>query len=357
MEKLLKVGYIGAGANTVKHHIPKIQSQDGVEAFGVSNRSIESSKRVAEKFGISKIYSNWRELLNDDEIDAVCIGTWPYMHSTLTIESLKAGKHVLVEARMAMNSKEAKEMEKISKQNPQLVTQVVPAPHTLPYDLTIIDGINNEMGDLLFLDMRINSGEFPEFNSEIHWRNNRDLSGNNIMHMGIWYEAAMRWLGPASSVNASAQVVVKRMKEEANFREISIPDHLEIIGSMTVGGKYHFTYSNVLGGAPIADVWIYGTKGTLHFYDNQLSSEASSDNSFAMELEVTKPQSKMKWEKLNINSNNVGSWRVEEEFVNAIRGKEDITHTSFKDGVKYMEFTDAVRMSWENTREVTLPLH
>ena len=107
MEKLLKVGYIGAGANTVKHHIPKIQSQDGVEAFGVSNRSIESSKRVAEKFGINKIYSNWRELLNDDEIDAVCIGTWPYMHSTLTIESLKAGKHVLVEARMAMNSKEA----------------------------------------------------------------------------------------------------------------------------------------------------------------------------------------------------------------------------------------------------------
>ena len=95
----------------------------------------------------------------------------------------------------------------------------------------------------------------------------------------------------------------------------------------------------------------------IHFYDNQLSSEASSDNSFAMELEVTKPQSKMKWEKLNINSNNVGSWRVEEEFVNAIRGKEDITHTSFKDGVKYMEFTDAVRMSWENTREVTLPLH
>ncbi len=356
MKKSLKVGYIGAGANTEKHHIPKIQVQEGVEAFGVANRSIESSKRVAEKFGIKKVYSNWKELLKDTEIDAVCIGTWPYMHAPLTIEALNSGKHVLVEARMAMNSEEAFEMENISKKNPQLITQVVPAPHTLPYDLTIIDWINQEMGDLLFLDMRITTGEFPNLKSEMHWRNNRDLSGNNIMHMGIWYEAAMRWLGTASSVNASAQTVVKRMKTGKIFREVTIPDHLEVMGSMSVGGKYHFTHSNVLGGGPIADVWIYGTKGTLHLYDNQTSSEVSSDNSFSMALEITKPDSNIKWEKLNIKSENIGSWRVEEEFVNAIRGKEHISHTSFKDGVKYMEFTDAVRKSWESASEIKLPL-
>ena len=67
MEKLLKVGYIGAGANTVKHHIPKIQSQDGVEAYAVSNRSIDSSKRVAEKFGINKIYSKDGKVISEAE--------------------------------------------------------------------------------------------------------------------------------------------------------------------------------------------------------------------------------------------------------------------------------------------------
>ena len=38
-------------------------------------------------------------------------------------------------------------------------------------------------------------------------------------------------------------------------------------------------------------------------------------------------------------------WRVEEEFVNAIRGREKITRTTFTDGVLYMEFTDAVTRS------------
>jgi len=356
MNEILKVGYIGAGANTEKHHIPKMVAQDGVEALAVANRTIESAQRVAEKFGITKVYSNWKELLKDDEIDAVCIGTWPYMHAPLTIESLEAGKHVLVEARMAMNSQEAVEMEEVSKRHPELITQVVPAPHTLPYDLTITDWVNKEMGDLLFLDMRITIGDFPNFQSEIHWRNNRDLSGNNIMHMGIWYEAAMRWLGTASSVNSTAQIVVKRMKSDSNSKEVTIPDHLEVIGSMSVGGKYHLTHSTVLGGGPIADVWIFGTEGTLHLYDNKSSSEVSSDNSFSMAIEVTNFKEKGKWEKLNIEPQNVGSWRVEEEFVNAIRGKEQITHTSFQDGIKYMEFTDAVRESWETGSEIKLPL-
>ena len=38
-------------------------------------------------------------------------------------------------------------------------------------------------------------------------------------------------------------------------------------------------------------------------------------------------------------------WRVEEEFVNAIRGREKVTRTTFTDGVLYMEFTDAVTKS------------
>jgi predicted dehydrogenase len=45
-------------------------------------------------------------------------------------------------------------------------------------------------------------------------------------------------------------------------------------------------------------------------------------------------------------------WRVEEEFVNAIRGQEKITRTNFEDGVRYMEFTDAVTRSAAESRAV-----
>ena len=53
----------------------------------------------------------------------------------------------------------------------------------------------------------------------------------------------------------------------------------------------------------------------------------------------------------------MGGWRVEEEFVSAINGKEKISHTSFSDGLKYMQFTDALRMSWESGNKINLPLN
>jgi hypothetical protein len=52
-----------------------------------------------------------------------------------------------------------------------------------------------------------------------------------------------------------------------------------------------------------------------------------------------------------------GGWRVEEEFVGAIRGSEKVRRTSFKQGVRYMEFTQAVALSRSSGRAVSLPLH
>jgi hypothetical protein len=51
-----------------------------------------------------QVTDNWREVINDPSIEAVVIGTWPYMHALLTMEALKAGKHVLCEARMVSST-------------------------------------------------------------------------------------------------------------------------------------------------------------------------------------------------------------------------------------------------------------
>src|SRR3989454_7962268 len=48
-----------------------------------------------------------RELVEMDDTNAICIGTWPYLHAPVTIAALARGKHVLCEARMAMNAAEA----------------------------------------------------------------------------------------------------------------------------------------------------------------------------------------------------------------------------------------------------------
>ena len=61
-------------------------------------------------------------------------------------------------------------------------------------------------------------------------------------------------------------------------------------------------------------------------------------------------------QELEIFPEEVGAWRVEEEFANAVRGLEKISHTPFEVGAKYMEFTEAVTRSMQSGQTVVLPL-
>ena len=347
------VGLIGAGGNTQLRHIPGLRGQTGVEIKGLVNRSRESSERVAGEFEIPTVYEDWVELLDDEEIDAVCIGTWPYMHAPLVIESLENEKHVLCEARMAMNSEEALDMLEASKRSPHLVAQIVPAPHSLEIDTTIIGMISEGyIGDLVNVKLHVGTGsDFPNPDSPLHWRNNRDLSGNNIMTMGIWYEAMMRWFGPAKTVQALGQTIVRhRLDDDGRRRSISIPDHIDVMMQMDCGGTAVYTTTQVSAFTRALDLSIHGTDGMIRV---ELADLDTSDGATYAVSGARRGDSALS--PIVIPPENRGAWRVEEEFVNAIRGIEPVTHTNFTDGLKYMQFTDAVTESVKTGNMVRLP--
>src|SRR5580698_8092600 len=75
----VRIGIVGAGSNTRLRHIPGFRKIPGVDLVGVVNRSAESTARVAKEFEILRVFSDWRSLVDDPEIDAVMIGTWPAM--------------------------------------------------------------------------------------------------------------------------------------------------------------------------------------------------------------------------------------------------------------------------------------
>jgi len=133
-QNIIRVGLIGAGANIRGVQIPGFRQIPGCEIVAVANRSLESSQRVANEFNIPRAYANWEELLDDDSIDAISIGTWPYMHSTLTLAALERGKHVLTQARMANTAQEARDMLAASRRRPDLVCQLVPTSQSYRID-------------------------------------------------------------------------------------------------------------------------------------------------------------------------------------------------------------------------------
>ncbi|MEZ5853345.1 MAG: Gfo/Idh/MocA family oxidoreductase [Hyphomicrobiaceae bacterium] len=349
-EEKIRVGFIGAGGNTRKLHIPGFKKQAGVELAGVANRTRQSGQSVADEFAIPQVYDDWQALLDDDSIDAVCIGTWPYMHAPLTIAALEAGKHVLCEARMAMDHNQALAMYEASLLCPAQRAQIVPAPHTLAFDRTIIEMVSaGYIGDLISIDARIAANRsYPDSSARQHWRQNRQLSGDNVMNMGIWYEAMMRWVGPAKSVMAVGQTVVRHRLDDAGRRTaMEIPDHIDVVGAMAQGGQMRFNVSAVLGHAPdLADVYLFGTDGTIRLHqpvDGAMTLSAAKRGQPDMKV-------------VDIDPAKRGGWRVEEEFINAIRGKEPVTHTDFATGVRYMEWTTAVSRSLHEAQAVMLPL-
>ena len=341
-QETVKVGIIGAGGNTRSRHIPGLQAIEGVEIIGVCNRSQESSQRVADEFGIPKTYGNWQDAIGDPDTNAIVIGTWPYMHCRATVAALRADKHVMCEARMAMNAKEAHIMRMVSRQKTHLIAQIVPSPMTLRADNTIKRLIGEGyIGDVLAIEARA-GGAFLDSESPLQWRQDFDLSGLNIMSMGIWYEALMRWVGEATQIMAMGKTFVK-MRPDADgvMRSVRIPEHIDVVGDLACGAQLHIQVSTVAGLAGAPEVYLFGSNGTLRFSGNKLYGGQKGD------AELTE---------MDIPDAEAGGWRVEEEFVNAIRGNEVITHTDFDTGVKYMEFTEAVTRSMQSGAAITLPL-
>jgi predicted dehydrogenase len=330
----IRVGFVGAGNNTRVRHIPGFRALQGVELVAVANRTKESGERVAREFGIGKVYESWRDLVSARDIDAVCIGTWPYMHREITQAVLEQGKHVLCEARMAMNAAEGRQMLEASRRAPRLVAQLVPAPHTLEVDATIEKLLaEGYIGDVLAVELQAAQGRFVDREAPLHWRQNVELSGHNILNMGIWYEAMMRWLGPARRVMAMTKVAVPRRRDAQGVsHEVRVPDHVDILTEFRAGAIGHLRFSSVTALAPSSEAWIFGSDGTLRLEaDARRLSGARRGESTLSEIPIPAER-------------RVG-WRVEEEFVNAIRGREKVSRTTFADGVLYMEFTDAVTRS------------
>ncbi|MDE0426833.1 MAG: Gfo/Idh/MocA family oxidoreductase [Candidatus Poribacteria bacterium] len=339
----IRVGIIGAGGNTRSRHIPGLQAIEGVEIVGVCNRSQESSQRVADEFGIPKTYGNWQDAIADPDTNAIVIGTWPYMHCRATVAALEADKHVMCEARMAMNAKEAHTMRAVSRQKTHLIAQIVPSPMTLRVDNTIKRLISEGyIGDVLAIEARA-GGAFLDSEASLQWRQDFDLSGLNIMSMGIWYEALIRWVGEATRIMAMGKTFVK-MRPDADgvMRSVRIPEHIDVVGDLACGAQLHLQVSNVAGLAGAPEVYVFGSNGTLRFSGNRLYGGQKDDTEL---------------NEIDIPDAEAGAWRVEEEFVNAIRGEEVITHTDFETGVKYMEFTEAVTQSMQSGTAITLPLH
>lgn len=108
MDKV-RVGVIGLGFFGEKH-AEVLSDMQGVELAAVCTRRPDRLKEIADKFGAAKSYTDYKDLLADNDIDVVNIVTHYTDHHQITIDALKAGKHVFLEKPMAGTVKECEDI-------------------------------------------------------------------------------------------------------------------------------------------------------------------------------------------------------------------------------------------------------
>lgn len=345
----IRVGLIGAGANTRSRHIPGLRAIADVELRAVCNRRPESSRGVAREHGIPQVRETWEQIVADPDIDAIVIGTWPYLHCPITLAALTAGKHVLTEARLAMNAAEAHTMLAAARKHPRLVTQVVPSPFGLKGQRVMRELIDaGYLGELREVIVHGLNAALADPAAPLSWRQDASLSGFNMLTLGIVHETLLRWAPPPVRVLAqvTAHIPSRIDPQSGVWRPVGTPDSVQVLAVLEGGARATYHFSGVTPYGQRAAIHLHGSDGVLHY-------DLTSDRIQGANRERGPKQG---LEEIPIPKEKESGWRVEEEFIQAIREGTPVRFTDFATGVSYMEFTEAVARSAELGEAVHLPL-
>lgn len=338
----IRIGVIGAGGVARSRNIPRLQALDGVELTHVWNRKPEKSQAVADEFGIGTIVSDWRQIADSPDVDAVVVATPPILHKDATLAALAGGNHVLCQARMARNLAESLAMAEAARSASDRVTVLYPLLPGLKGDNLMRRLIHDEgyVGEVH--EVRMSGMSAASDTGEYHWRLEAAISGCHMLAMGLWVEVLNRWVGPATSVFARANTYNPRVPgADGGDMDSTVPDSLALSVQLTCGasGTYHFSSDAAM--APKDSIEIYGSKGAIVY---TLPGDGIMGATEGMEdMEVLEPRP----EEIREQTTDV-------EFIQAIREGTPV-HPSFEEGLRYMEFCEGVAQSVHFGKPVDLP--
>src|ERR1700676_1000604 len=324
----LRIGMVGAGGIVRTRHLPALKKNPDVEIVTVSNSTYESPEKFCrEELPQATPMRNWADLLAVPDLHIIWIGTPPYMHSAVTISALEAGKHVFCQARMGMDLAEAEEMLATTKRFPELVTMLCPPPYGMRADLLVKKMLaENAIGTPHAVRLQSFTGVYLNPEAPAHWRQKIEISGLNVLTLGIYVEVLHRWLGQISGVLARGKV----LNQLRRGYEVIVPDLLNVLCAFENGAEGVLEFSGVNVTDETDRVEIYGDKGTLVY-------DLGTDK-----IRAAKYGGK-EFQDVDLPPELTSEWRVEEDFIAAVKSKGRMRpHPDFEDGVRYMAVVQAV---------------
>ncbi len=253
MNGATNIGVIGLGGIAQLVHLPILSKIKDVNISAVSEVNKNRLNTISDKFNIQNRFGDYKEMLNQIDLDAVIVATPTDTHTEIALECINAKKHVLVEKPMVRTYEEA-----------QLIHQAV-----MKNKVAIMVGMNlRYRPDAMLLKSLLNSGELGDLfyikcswlrkqSSEQTWFLNKNKSGGGvIIDLGVVLLDLAMWL---NNFNPVKSVSVQKFHHNTKDVEDSAVGFIRLENSSVISFEVSWTLHSEVDSFSLT---AFGTKGT-----------------------------------------------------------------------------------------------
>jgi len=270
--KKYNLGIIGAGMYG-KMLMRAFLKDERANITWVNSASEGTTKSAAEEFGVGKWSTDYRDVLNDPAVDAVILATPPFVHAEQLEESLKAGKHVLLEKPIAESRESLQRILKAVESAPSLKVLEASCRHTrltrkFKFIKDIID--SGKLGEVYHIHHNtLGRGTFIEYNPNGAWAMNKKLAGGGPFADRGVYDLAFHLglLNDVPQLKSVKSFTRNDLRDMSKFVEFSdIEQHGAAWMEFDTGLTYYYENGGGVHNETPNETRLYGTKGGLRFH-------------------------------------------------------------------------------------------
>ncbi|HFH9925517.1 TPA: Gfo/Idh/MocA family protein [Streptococcus suis] len=190
MTEKMQYKWATLGTGVIANELVQALQAMGGNLYSVANRTYDKGVEFAQKYGIEKVYPEIDDVFEDPEVDIIYISTPHNTHINYLRKALKAGKHVLCEKSITLNSEELAEAIQLAEENQVILAEAMTIFHMPIYRQLSEVVASGKLGDLKMIQM--NFGSYKEYDMTNRFFN-KNLAGGALLDIGVYALSFVRW--------------------------------------------------------------------------------------------------------------------------------------------------------------------
>ncbi|HVM83549.1 MAG TPA: Gfo/Idh/MocA family oxidoreductase [Candidatus Binatia bacterium] len=228
---------------------PAMLQAKGVALRGIASRDLKKAQAAAKELGIAKAYGSYEEMFADPEIEAVYNPLPNHLHVPVSIQALKAGKHVLCEKPIALTAPEAEDLVEAERASGKLIAEAFMVRWHPQWQRARALVLEGAIGDLRAIQVA-----FSYYNVDpANVRNMADIGGGGVYDIGCYAIISGRYL-----FGAEPERVVSTIERDPKFGTDRLASAL-----LKFPGNRQLSFMVSTQLVPYQRVQAFGTKGRI----------------------------------------------------------------------------------------------